>query len=358
MKILKKILYFFILILITAIITGTLVFLWVRLDSLKDKYEIINYLNEFYEAQINQKDDQITTLEDEIEKLQEHNKPLWYLPGEGFNLKEKPVKYETTLKVNESDQNKTDIYVTNLATGEKILYLTLSNIYSEHYHAAEYHNDHLYIIKELQDPLTRQLWKYNKQKKGSLLYESEGIDFRVSPYENYVAILSKNRLLIMSKDGIIKSYNHFHVGVINESFTVPFQINLLKWSDDGKYFWGNVHESLETRSYYVVDSENWDVVKYETIDLLTQLAAGERALNPNISKLVYSNLPIFYDVDSAARFEQGENQVSLYVYDFLTQENKELAQNTSKGFKPIWLDDLTIEYFSTEENKNIRITIK
>jgi hypothetical protein len=358
MNILKKILYFLFIIIITAIITGTLVFLWVRLDSLKDKYEIVNYLNDFYQSQINEKDEQIAILEDEIEKLQEHNNPLWYLPGESFSLKEKPVKYETSLKPNETDQGKTDIYVTNTETGEKILYLTLSNIYSEHYHAAEYHNEHLYIIKELKDPLTRQLWKYNNQKKGSLLYESEDIDFRVSPYEDHVAILSRNRLLIMSKDGIIKTYNHFHLGVINESFTVPFQINLLTWSDNGQYFWGNVHESLETRSYYVINSENWDVVKYETIELLTQLAAGERALNPNTSKLIYSDLPIFYDVDSATSFELSEKSVTLYLFDFKTFENIELTQNIAKGFRPTWLDDQTIEIYSTDDNKNIRLTIK
>jgi len=358
MNIFKKILYFLFIVITTAIITGTLVFLWVRLDSLKDKYEIINYLNDYYQNQIVNKDDQINQLEEDIEKLQEHNKPLWYLPGDSFTLTEKPINHLTELKINQSDEDKTDIYIINSDTGEKILYLTLSNVYQEHYHAAEFHNDNLYIIKETKNPLTRQLWKYNKQKKGSLLYESEDIDFRVSPYENYVAILSKNRLLIMSNDGIIKTYNHFHLGIINESFTVPFIINLDKWSTDGKYLWGNIHENQETRSYYRLNSEDWNVEKYDTIALFTQLASKERALNPNINKITYSDMPIFYDIESAKNFEQSENIVSLFLYDFTTQEKTELAQNMAKGFNPVWLDDQTIEFYSTEQESMIRLTIK
>lgn len=103
-----------------------------------------------------------------------------------------PPEYEITLTERSDDPGLTDVSVVNLADGQDVFNLTLSDADTNHYHGAEFHNNNLYIIREFgsdQDGWTSELWKYNSDGAGVLLFAAERLDFRVAPDESFIVTI-------------------------------------------------------------------------------------------------------------------------------------------------------------------------
>lgn len=101
--------------------------------------------------------------------------------------------YEVVLEKNSQDPESTDVYLKDVEWN-KIFFLTLKNVYREHYHNTEYQNGNLYIIIRKDETRgdildTDELWRYNLKKEGAKLYSKFGLDFRVTDDENYILVV-------------------------------------------------------------------------------------------------------------------------------------------------------------------------
>jgi hypothetical protein len=106
--------------------------------------------------------------------------------------------YHVSIKQNSHNSSLTDVYLYNDITGPEIFFRTISNVYRDHYHAAEFLGGNLYIIERngkadnLSDQnWTDELWKYEQTGDGIKLYSAKGIDFRVSSDAKQIVIFSQ-----------------------------------------------------------------------------------------------------------------------------------------------------------------------
>ena len=118
-----------------------------------------------------------------------------------------PPKYTSIIKIDSANSTLSDVYLKNPDTPQEKFFMTLSNVYRDHYHASEYHNGNLYIIRrfnEGQPNWTDELWRYNSKKEGQKIYSAQGLDFRVSDDETMVAVIDNyhsDNLILMRKNG-------------------------------------------------------------------------------------------------------------------------------------------------------------
>ena len=260
------------------------------------------------------------------------------------------VEYEIIFQESAQGSNLTDIIVTNLATGENTIFSGINDIYRNHYHFAELHNGNLYIIKRVgydggdDDSWSDELWKYDKNGESTLIISSKGLDFRVSPDETRIALTSGDisvgeKLQIIDAQGtILKEF------AINDFYSGDFSpiIGLIKWTGDGSAVWIKIGgPGPQPMVLSKIQMDAWLVYNY---DMSNVDIGAEFDLNPNTGKLVYSDHPVFFDANSADEFKAGENPVTLYGYDLVSQATQEIAVSKAKMFAPAWLNDTVIEY--------------
>lgn len=287
----------------------------------------------------------VETPKEEIETLEEklpEEIPFWKSSIEVFTKPEPSWEVRTDIF---------DIFIRDEKSGKETFLMRLDKVCARHYHFAEYHNGNLYIIREFgYDPQTmkysedyiRELWKYDKGGAGKKLFSAKGIDFRVDPNEKFVAIESGNILRIIDLNT-----NEVKLEVPVRTLTHPdlsgeFAIGLEYWSGDGKSFWGKLAFTAYPKQFFKVDTVNWKIIKYNVSSL--NLNIGETALNPNLEKIVYSDAPVVFDVDSAEEFKQSQQMVTLYLYDLNSERKEIIDTSTAEWFSPRWLDNETIEY--------------
>ena len=157
-----------------------------------------------------------------------------------------PINYSVVVKENPADKTKTDIFLKDPKTGQETFYITLSDIYRNHYHNAEYHNGNLYIIHrtggdtgyQTNPNWTDELWRYNQQKQWVKLFSNRGLDFRVSDDEKFIAIVyylrsgennavGKNLTFVSNNGAVLKTFSLSQLGL--EDFSP------IKWSTSN--FW-------------------------------------------------------------------------------------------------------------------------
>ena len=127
-------------------------------------------------------------------------------------------------------------------------------------------------------------------------------------------------------------------------------VGLNQWSSNGKYFWGNLAVTASTSQFFKINTENWQITKYDVSSL--SINSRESALNPDIEKIVYSDAPVFFDTEDSDEFKQSGKQITLYLYDLNLKESKIIDKTIADWFKPKWIDNSTIEY--TKNGKRIR----
>lgn len=268
-----------------------------------------------------------------------------------------PQQYEVVLMDNPDDSALTDVYIKNIDTGDMEFFITLADVDRNHYHSAEYNNGSLFIILEIgydgypDEDWTNELWKYSETGEGVKVYSSQGIDFRVSPDGNMIALDIQDDLIFIDPSGILLQGVPFPILFPEAEREI---ISLEKWADDSSSLWVCTKAGPSPLFFAKVDTGTWGTTTYNILHLPI---GNEYDLNPNTGKLVFSDHPVFFDVDSAAAFEESGTPVKLFWYVFATQEQVEIASSAAKHFDPIWLDDVTIEYTNPGGEDRITFTL-
>jgi hypothetical protein len=253
------------------------------------------------------------------------------------------INYSIVVKENPTNKTKTDIYLEDPKTGQETFYITLSDVYRNHYHNAEYHNGNLYIIHrtggdsgyETNPNWTDELWKYNQQKQGQKLYSVRGLDFRVSDDEKLIAIITNEEFVLLNNDG--SKIKTFQQVVVNPKNSPMF--GFLAWGPDAIWLDNSCGPNIE--GLVKINTLNYAVTNYD----LSELPAGaEFAINVYEEKIAFSNFPIMFDVVSAEEYERSGAKVNLVVYDLNSKSQQTIATSVTKKFEPKWLDENTLEY--------------
>ena len=240
---------------------------------------------------------------------------------------------------NPTDPSKTDITITDRATGAQIYAMTASEVYRSHYHGAEYRNGHLYIIRrrgENTGAWADELWKYDREKHGVAIFSNRGLDFRVSGDGQFVAVVGGGEsgpLTLLRSDGSVRK-------VIG-----PDQLGLeafkpIGWA--GSAFWAKdpvVGDAvLHIVRILLPDGQT------TTFDVSTLPIRDDFAFNPISERVVFSNRPFLYDVTSESEYVASHATVTLSVYDLNTKRTQVIATSVTQAFNPRWVSADTIEY--------------
>jgi hypothetical protein len=251
----------------------------------------------------------------------------------------------------------TDVYIQNISTQEEKLFITLDNVNTGNYHVGEYRNGNLYIMRRMGYPDENwldELWRYDIQGKGKMLFSKKGLDFRVAPNESYAAVAyqstedNANKVAFISENGEV-------VQDINVDPTGNYLENPNKWSDDNNSFWGELKMGPEPKYIFQITISSWSMTSYD----VTQLSIGsEYELNANTGKIVYSDYPVFFTVDNRQQFLNSGKEVKLYLYDLISKNLQIIATSITKPFTPKWLDNYTIEYDDPNGGTRIKYASK
>lgn len=253
--------------------------------------------------------------------------------------------YDVVIKEVSVDNSKSDVYLKDRSTGEETLFITLADVYREHYHSAEFHNGNLYIITRTGEGLGYQdntdwidvLWRYNSQKQGQKLYSFQGLDFRVSSDEKYIAVFDNKVLTLLDKQGsIVKTFSNKELTSVPEGSP---SIGFLKWELGAIWLDNTSGPSLV--GLIKIDLSSYDVTTY---DLSNLPSSTEYDLNTKKRLLAFSDYPALFDVEGARDYEQSGKEVHLIVYDLKTKSQLQVASSVTKRFKQSWIDDATLEY--------------
>jgi len=274
---------------------------------------------------------------------------------------------EVIIKENEADKSKTDIFIKNLNTNEEKFYITLSNIYVEHYHGSEFHNGNLYIIRRIgyegypDEDWTDELWRYDRQGEGTKIYSNQGIDFCVAPNEKYIALLLSDEKTTGERLAFTDSQNK-----IIKEFTVDQlpndglgdMINIFKWADDSSEIWGSISSAYVQDTFLKIKIPSCEVTGYSVNSKLPEFAHREYNINPNTGKIVYSDYPVFFEVEERQQWEAKKEKFTLFFYDLNTDQKEIITTSITKSFQPEWLNDNTIEYNNPSNNDRIIYNIE
>lgn len=256
--------------------------------------------------------------------------------------------YFVTIEDNSQDSAKSDIYVTNKDNGEKTLFLTTGNVYREHYHNAEYHQGHLYLIKRTgnseypSQDWTDELWRYDSSGQATKLFSVQGLTFLTASNEQHIAVDAYDRIIIADYQGQSqKEYPLNQLSKIDQANIAYHKIEA--WSQDGRYLWGYSKSLADKVSFDVfrIDTSDWSVKIYN----LTSLFVGdEYAINPDYGLFAYSDYPEIYDADTLDQFSSSQKTVTLHVYNLSESADKIIATSLAKKFAPLWINPQTLEY--------------
>lgn len=256
--------------------------------------------------------------------------------------------FEITLTTHPGQEGMTDVSVKKQKTGQVEFTITLPDVYARHYRPVEYYPGHLYIIRRVHSSSygaagwADELWRYDAQGRGEKLYTGRGIEFRVAPNEQLIAAESDG-LILSLLDGLGRVLREFDLAQLSgrEAGEIYADIRLSKWSDDSRVLWGELAIMGRPLLLYRLEADIWQPQRFDVSGLPL---FWEDDLNPNTGQLVYSDYPALITIESGEEFEKSGQTVTLFVYDIAAQNNQAIATSNAKAFRPIWLNDHTIEY--------------
>ncbi len=272
----------------------------------------------------------------------------------------KPAEFTVKLQPNPLDSTLTDVFVKNVQKDQSQLFITLPDVEVQHYHPAEFHKGSIYVIRrihpfsEFPDQWRDELWKYTSMKKGDKIFSSQGMDFRVSPQEVDVALVTDTVLYFLnSSNG--SEITHFYPSTLSNMHRKDLQIQPIAWTTGGTFFWGYLFQTVNIFTFFRVIAETWEVNSYD-VDTL-KINSSDYALNPTNGMLVYSDFPAVFDVDTYQHVRKSKMRIHLYLYDLINGQSTLLATTYSKDFKPKWLSSRTIEVNNPEGEGRIIISL-
>ena len=261
------------------------------------------------------------------------------------------------LKENNEDSELTDVNLLNAATNNDTTLLTLSDVYTGHYHSNEYHNENIYILRRIgydgypDEEWTDELWKYDADQVGTKLFTGKGIDFRVRDDEELITITTNENVYLLDADG--NTVHTFEASDVSVNPTESHSFSFAAWETDS--VWLNNTLGASVSGLVHIDTTTYTVETYNLVDLLV---GSEYAFNTATKKLAYSNYPVFFDVEDAEEYEASTAEVSLMVYDLETEVSEEIATSVAKKFEPQWINDSTLEYTNPNGENIVTVAVK
>ncbi len=153
-----------------------------------------------------------------------------------------PASAEVEIKKNVNDATKSDLYLINSMNGEKIFFLTIQDVYYDHYQAAKYHNGYLYVIiraggpegyKQFTDTWTDTLERIDAAGKATVIYSYRGLDYQMSADGKLFTFFEKSSDLKHSKitltddsGKILHTFSDKELGIEEESVSLMPLVSL------------------------------------------------------------------------------------------------------------------------------------
>lgn len=293
---------------------------------------------------------------------------------------------EISYKIEEKESPLADVIVfTDKDTKKRSFFFKIENIF-KNYHPIELHSCGIYVIrffnydpnKTKQDPGFKvELWKYVHDGQGlNILLLSEKMadgtlkgdysyDFRIDPLEEYLILeksyLGKDDYSLVIKN--LETKEDIFVLLAKEIFkqypNIIGDFDMLEWTKDGRYFWGNVSDGAYVNGYFRIDTSSWKVDIYEA----PQDVLGGDALNVEKGYITVHPGNVWYGFADMTEEEKAKRRVQgigteLYIHNLFTGERQFIDKTTEPlwYFKPQWLSDTELQYeLPTGEKKIYKI---
>lgn len=262
--------------------------------------------------------------------------------------------HDVTLSVNPENTNVTQVSL--LIEGTPQVFGIIPDVYTQHYHSAEFVGGNLYIIRRIgnldTEAWTEQLWKYETADKGTNLYDGQGLDFRVSPDGNSIAVFvgsSPSTVAILDSQG----NETYTLDTERLSLTDEFSLSYLAMTDNALWLGtkqGIALMNIHTYTFKTNELMSWDVSGLE-------MSGHDYSVNTDVALVVFSDYQFAFDADSERNLESLSN--SLFLYD-LNGGTKRLLVTSKKRheFEPTWIDVSTIEFNAIDKEERMQITIE
>lgn len=276
----------------------------------------------------------------------------------------------------EGEVSTADIIVSSKEAKEKKYYFEIELPIPNHYHPIELHKCGVYAAKSFNYDYTArkplagyraEIWKYNYARDGEkiiLLDENisenpEGYkhffssDFRVSPNEQYI-VLQKGYLVQDNHALVVKDldtkediFTLLSKDIAKQYPNIVGGFNMREWTNDGKYFWGDIFEGAYVRGYFRIDVQDWKADIFE----VPNGAMGGFPLNINTGYVVIQPGQIWTGIEEVTkelkeRYRKEGKKSYLYLYNLFTKE-KLLIETVGEplwSFKSKWISDTELQY--------------
>ena len=277
------------------------------------------------------------------------------------------------------------VYIKDRDTNEIKHNFRIDNVREGQSSIIELHTCGVYVIrmfnynpkKSNQDPGFRvELWKYQYSGSGNsilLLAEKDknGIYKGDYSYDFDVDFWEKTLVLIKSYLGkddyslVIKDINtkedilSIKLNDITKKYpNVIGSIGLIKWTDDGRYFWADIFDGAYTKGFIRVDSKDWSYQIFEMPGDMDIGVSGPLNFNTGYT-LLYPGLVWtgVVEVDQQLRNEllkEGKQSI-IYLYNIFTKQRELIATTTKPlwDFNGQWLSDTELQYTLPSGEKRI-----
>ena len=187
-------------------------------------------------------------------------------------------------------------------------------------------------------------------------------DFRVDPAEKYI-VLEKG---YFGKDDYALVIKNLETK--EDTFVLPFKeiadeypnligsFGLNEWTDDGRYFWGDIFVGANVLGFFRIDTLNWKTDIFSA----PEDALGGDALNFDTGYITSHLGYIYFGVYELEQEEKEERRkkgigTELYVGSLITGE-RYFVDKTDEPlwfFKPKWISETELEYYLPSGEKKV-----
>lgn len=263
--------------------------------------------------------------------------------------------HEVALSINPENTTETQIMLD--VNGTSQVFGVFDDVYSRHYHPAEFVEGNLYVIRRVGDTDTEnwidQLWKYQTQDNGVMLYEGQGLDFRVAPDGHVVSVFtgsSPDEVVILDPNG-----EAVQIRLTKEFLELNPDYSLSYLSMTNEDLWLSETQGVKRMNVIGYNFDSAEISRWNISDV--PVGIHESDFNPERLLVVFSDYQFAFDQDT----EEGlkDTSVSLYVY-YLEDESKRLLVTSPKRheFNPKWIGDKEIEFNALDGSGRDQISIE
>jgi len=266
-----------------------------------------------------------------------------------------------------------ELEVKDLSTGRIVFQVKSPDLNLSHYHCCEFTHGNLYVIKRTGDDSaasgqwTDELWRFPAAGTAQKLYEAQGLDFRVSPKGDLIAVILDHEIAFLESSGKVVHETVFDPKSTNlecdklKSTFIGLGDRNAKWSKDGSEFWGEIQCLYVTPLFYKIEVPSWRLTTFRRADSVKGAEKGwtssDIALDPDSGKVAFSDYPFVFDADTAIEIEKSRKKFHLFVQDLKTGRVRRIATSIGKEFDPVWVDPHILEYKDPTGEKRVRLNL-